>query len=276
MKKLNKDQINDIAGNISSSNIKSEELKEDLTDHICCLIEDDMQKGVSYKEAKKKAFNAVFPEGIDKEHKKNIWLITTRKQKRMRSILFILSYIALFIITTSFLFKALHWPAAGIMLIIACSIFTFIFTPVLFMYIYRANLSRFITRKSQYVFGFLGIVVLLTGVAFKAFHWPYAGTLLGIGVLIISFFFLPLIFMALYRKSKQSPALKVWQEKILYISAYFSSAFFLIAAYLKLLHWPGSGTLLVASIIILNFVFLPLILIKLSKTNFTDYSGSTD
>lgn len=276
MKKLGSEQINEITKQISMSNIDSRELKEDLADHICCLIEDDLERGVGYDEAKSRAFMAVFPDGIEKDYKKNIWLITTRKQKRMKSLLFTLSYIALIIMTTSFLFKALHWPAAGIMLIIASSIFTFIFTPVLFMYIYRVNLSRFITRKSQYIFGFLGIVILLTGVAFKAFSWPYAGILLGVGVLIISFFLLPLIFIAMYRKSGQTGTLKKWQEKLLYQGAYLSTAMFLIAAYLKLLHWPGSGTLLVASILILNFVFLPLMLLRLSKTTFSDLPMDTD
>jgi hypothetical protein len=213
MKKLSKQQINEIAEMISGSSIKSRELKEDLTDHICCLIEDDMEKGLSYEEAKSNALVAVFPDGIKKDHKKDIWLITPKKQKSMKSILFILSYLALVIITSSFVFKALHWPGAGTMLIVACSLFTFVFTPVFFMYIYRVTLSKFISRKSMYVFGFIGIIILLTGVAFKAFHWPYGGILLGLGVLIISFLFLPLIFLALYRKSGHSTTLKDWQKK---------------------------------------------------------------
>ncbi|MDT8402611.1 MAG: hypothetical protein RQ743_13030 [Bacteroidales bacterium] len=270
MKKLSKQQINEIAEMISGSSIKSRELKEDLTDHICCLIEDDMEKGLNYEEAESRAIKAVFPDGIEKNHKKDLWLITPKKQKSMKSILFILSYLALVIMTGSFVFKALHWPGAGTMLIVASSLFTFVFTPVFFMYIYRVTLSKFISRKSMYVLGFIGIIILLTGVAFKAFHWPYAAILLGLGVLIISFFFLPLIFLALYRKSGHSTTLKDWQKKLLYLGAYLSSAFFLIAAYLKLLHWPGSAILLVTSIFVLNFVFLPLLLIKLSR----DYAAN--
>lgn len=274
MKKLSSKQINEIAEKISGSSIKSKELKEDLTDHICCLIEDDMDRGFSYVEAESMAFSAVFPDGIEKDHKRDIWLITPKKQKSMRSILFILSYLALVIMTGSFMFKALHWPGAGILLIIACSLFTFVFTPVFFMYIYRVTLSKFISRKSMYVFGFIGIIILLTGVAFKAFHWPYAGILLGVGVLIISFFFLPLIFLALYRKSGHSATMKYWQKKLLYLGAYLSAVLFLIATYLKLLHWPGSATLLVASIFVLNFVFLPLLLIKLSRDYAADASDT--
>jgi len=276
MEKLSGKQINEIAEQVSRSSIESKELKEDLIDHICCLIEDDLQKGIDYEDSKKRAFKAIFPEGIHKGHRKNLWLLTPRKQKRMKSILFILSYIALITMASSFMFKALHWPAAKILLMVACSLFTFVFTPVFFMYIYRVALSKYISRKSLYVFGFMGIIILLTGVAFKAFHWPDAGILLGLGVLIISFFFFPLIFLALYRKSRQSRNLKEWQKKLLYLSAYLSAAFFLIAAYLKLLHWPGSGTLLVTSILILNFVFLPLFLIKLSKTSFSDVSENPE
>ena len=276
MKKLSKRQINEITEKISGSSIESKELIEDLTDHICCLIEEDIEKGLGYEEAESRAFSAVFPDGIEKDHKKDIWLITSKKQKNMKSILFTLSYLALIIMTGSFVFKALHWPGAGVLLIVACSLFTFVFTPVFFMYIYRVTLSKFISRKSMYVFGFIGIVILLAGVAFKAFHWPYASILIGLGVLIISFFFLPLIFLGLYRKSAQSTGTKDWQDRILYLSAYLSATFFLIAAYLKLLHWPGSETLLVTSIVILNFVFLPLLLIRLSKTVFSETTPDTD
>jgi hypothetical protein len=276
MEKLSSKQIKEIAEQVYRSSVESQELKEDLIDHICCLIEDDLQRGVDYEDSKKRAIKAIFPDGIDKGHRKNLWLLTSRKQKRMKSILFILSYVALIIMSSSFMFKALHWPAAGILLIVACSLFTFVFTPVFFMYIYRVALSKYISRKSLYVFGFMGIIVLLTGVAFKAFHWPDAGILLGLGVLIISFFFFPLIFLALYRKSGQSRNLKEWQKKLLYLSAYISASFILLSAYLKLLHWPGSGTLLVTSIITLNFVFLPLFLIKLSKTSFTDVSDDLE
>ena len=75
MKKLSKEQINEIAEQVSGSSIKSKELKEDLVDHICCIIEDDLQRGSDYEDSRERALRMIFPEGIEKGHNKKIWLI---------------------------------------------------------------------------------------------------------------------------------------------------------------------------------------------------------
>jgi len=265
MSKLKQDQIRLIAAEVAKSKIDSMELIEDLTDHICCLIEDDLRLGMAFDEAKTRAFGTVFPDGTDQEYKRSILLLTDRRLQRMKSILFAFSYIAIIIMTSSFLFKALHWPGAGTMLLVGASLFTFIFTPLFFMYLYRARLSRIISRKSQYIFGMTGIVILLTGIAFKAFHWPGASTMLLVGVLIINFVFLPLIFRGFYNATRQRSRLGQTGHKLFYLFAYLSIALFLLASFLKMLHWPGPAVILVFSIAIFNFGFLPLALTKIFR-----------
>ena len=49
MNKLNDDQIKRIAEDVAKSKAKSKELIEDLTDHISCLIEDDLNNGFEFK-----------------------------------------------------------------------------------------------------------------------------------------------------------------------------------------------------------------------------------
>ncbi len=110
-----------------------------------------------------------------------------------------------------------------------------------------------------------GIVILLAGIAMKAFHWPGASTLAGVGVLIIISFFLALIFLGFYRNNKTSGYPGISGKKLFYISAYLATSLFLLASYLKILHWPGSETLVVTSILILNFEFLPMLMIKLYR-----------
>ena len=150
---------------------------------------------------------------------------------------------------------------------VACILFTFIFTPVFFMYLYRSKLARVITNKSLYVFGFSGIVILLAGVAMKAFHWPGAAITILAGVLIINFVFLPIIFAGFYRSARNRTILSQTGHRLLYISAYLASMLFMFANYFKLLHWPGSEVLLISAISILNFGVLSLLFIKVYRKN---------
>ena len=128
MNNLSENQIRNIADRLAESKIESRQLIEDPTDHICCLIEDDLNTGIKIEEAEKRAFETVFPGGIKNDYSKSLILLSSRRSKKMKSLIFILLYIGLIIMTFSFMFKALHWPGAGIMLMIACTLFTFIFT----------------------------------------------------------------------------------------------------------------------------------------------------
>lgn len=51
MNYLDENHIDFINKQISNSAITSKELKEDLIDHFCCLIEDEMRKRKSFKYA---------------------------------------------------------------------------------------------------------------------------------------------------------------------------------------------------------------------------------
>ncbi|MEE4116068.1 MAG: hypothetical protein V2I37_07865 [Marinilabiliaceae bacterium] len=265
MNKLSDKQISDISDRLAQSNIKSGQLLEDLTDHICCLIEDDLIAGKNFEEAEKRAFNIVFPGGMENDYSKSIIILSSRRARKMKPLIFILLYLGLIIMTFSFMFKALHWPGAGIMLMAACTLFTFIFTPVFFMYLYRSKLARVITSKGLYIFGFSGIVILLAGVAMKVFHLAGASITILAGLPIINFVFLPLIFSGFYRSSKNRTLLGTKLHRLLYISGYLASSLFLFADFFKLMHWPASEVLLISSIVIFNFGVLSLIMIKLYR-----------
>ena len=87
MSKLSENQIKSIADRLAESNIESRKLIEDLTDHICCLIEDDLKTGNNIEEAEKRAFETVFPKGIKNEYSKSLILLSSRRSKRMKSLI---------------------------------------------------------------------------------------------------------------------------------------------------------------------------------------------
>ena len=262
MSNLNENQIKLIADEVAKSNVASKELAEDLTDHILCLIEDDIKSGEKFEVAKDRAFGIVFPEGISGEHSKSFFVLSNRKIQKRKTLLFILSYIGLLLIVTGFLFKALHLPGAGIMLLVSSALFTFVFTPLFFLYLYKSRLARVLSNKSLYIFGFSGVVILLVSLILKAFHWPGAGLAVITGGFIVSIFFLPTIFSGFYRSTKNRTVLKFSEHKWFWLTACIASSLFILASLLKYLHMFGSAIVLITSLSVFSFGFLPLLLIK--------------
>ena len=265
MSNLSENQIKLIADEVAKSNVASKELAEDLTDHILCLIEDDIESGETFETARERAFGIVFPEGITGDHSRSFFVLSNRKMQKRKSIIFILSYIGLLLIVTGFLFKALHLNGAGIMLIVSSAIFTFVFTPLFFLYLYKSRLARVLSNKTLYVFGFSGVVILLVSLVLRAFHWPGGGLAIVVGGLIVSILFLPTIFLGFYRATRNRTLHKPGEHKWFWLSAGIASSLFIMASLLKYNHMFGSAAVLITSLSVFAFGFLPLMLIKMYR-----------
>lgn len=269
MSKLTDEQIEFIADQVNKSKINSNELKEDLIDHFCCIIEDDIRLGKSFEESYNRAYQIVCPNGFEEIHQETILLLTSKNIIIMKKLLFSLGFITTIFLVTSFLFKALHLPGAGVLLVIASFVLTFVFVPLVLLYFYRKQFSKYVSYKMKYVFGYIGLALLLTGAVFKIMHWPGAGLLFMISVTVINFGFLPFLFYRLYRTSEAKESAKNRLLKLEYIFGFIGVVLFLTASILKLHHLAGSALLLILSVIVINLGYLPLLFYKMYKKSVT-------
>lgn len=109
----------------------------------------------------------------------------------------ILGIIGISLLVLGVLFKKMHWPSAGIQMILAVLLFNFGYLP---MNLYRSwRESGTAMQKSGSLLKFLMIFALLTGFIFKLMHWPGAGFAMKAG-----FYLLPLylIFYFFLRAAK--------------------------------------------------------------------------
>ena len=265
MNKLTDEQIDYVVLQVNKSHIDSRELKEDLIDHFCCFIEDYMAQGKNFDESYIKAYEIICPNGFDEIHEETIMLLTSKNIILMKKALYITGFIASLFITTSFLFKALHWPGAGVSLLVSAVVLIFILLPLVLLYFYRKEFSNYISYKLKYVFGYLGVALLLSAVVIKLLHWPGSGIVFLFSVAIINFGFLPFLFYRIYKKSAAEDRPENVSSGLNYIFGYLGAALFITASVLKILHWPGSGVILVVSIVIVNFGFLPLLFYRMYK-----------
>lgn len=192
-----------IVGKIINSNIKSKELKEDLIDHFCCLIEEYLNKGLNFEESLNKAYQDICLDGFDEIQKDTLFLLTSKKIKTMKRLLFVSGYLSAIGVTTTLFMKLAGIPGGQIVLLLTLVVIFFLFLPALFNYLYKREIVKSFATKLNYIFGAIGAALLIAFVAFKISHWPGQIFILFAALLIINFISFPFLFYKVYQKNRE-------------------------------------------------------------------------
>lgn len=186
---------------INSSKIESIEMREDLIDHFCCAIEEEMNKGLSFEQSYDKAYHNICPDGFDEIQQETVYLLTFKNLKAMKRLMYFSGYLALIGITTTLFLRLSDVRYGGISFLLTAAILIFIFLPSLFMNLYKRELTKSISEKLKYIFGFIGVELLLVFAIFRMNHWPWSTSIFLAAIVIINFAFFPFLFFKMYRKS---------------------------------------------------------------------------
>ena len=201
MSNLTNENIEYIFQIINGCNIESAEMKEDLIDHFCCAIEEEMKKGLSFQKSYDKAYQNICPNGFDEIQRETVYLLTFKKIKAMKRLMYVSGYLTVIGITTTFFLKLSGLAYGGITLLLSTAILIFLFLPSLFMNLYKRELTKSISEKIKYLFGFMGAELLMVFALFRINHWPWSTSIFLAAVVIINFAFFPFLFYKMYRKS---------------------------------------------------------------------------
>ena len=128
---LTEQQIDYIAANLEFYGVASEELRNDLIDHICTNIEnsetDDFD--AAYKDAIQQLGGQHAMRNIDRD----TYLLTTfRKSLYRQKLVYIIGFISFFVMTAGAIFKWQHWPGANIIAISGMGMIMLAYLPLYF------------------------------------------------------------------------------------------------------------------------------------------------
>jgi len=120
------------------------------------------------------------------------------------------------------------------------------------------NLNKKFQRMKNftYLFGLTSAILTILGSFFKRMHWPGAGIMISVGMVLIVFVFLPLYFITNHREQQER------KNPVYAIVGYLTIALLLAGATFKIQHWPGAGWLIYASIGFLLIGFVPLYVVN--------------
>ena len=111
-------------------------------------------------------------------------------------------------------------------------------------------------KNFTYLFGLTSAILTIVGSLFKRMHWPGAGILITVGMVLIVFVFLPLYFITKHREQVER------KNPVYAIVGYLTIALLLAGAVFKIQHWPGAGYMIYASIGFLLIGFVPLYVVN--------------
>ena len=199
--RVSPEQVAQIKQVIGQSAINIDTLKDDLLDHLCCVVENRMEKGMGFETSLSEALLELAPDGLDAIQRETIFLLNSTKIMLMKKIMYSIGLITSIAMTMGTLAKLLHWPGAEELFTYGFVGFLLLFLPMLAIDRYKHNLSKSLSEKLRIGLGYLSAFLLVFSIAFKLFHLEGANLLLLSGMCVFSFGFLPFLFFNMYKKS---------------------------------------------------------------------------
>jgi uncharacterized membrane protein (DUF106 family) len=248
MVELSYKHIEVIKNEVCNAGITYSHLQYDLIDHICCDIENEMQKGLAFEKAYSEVKQKFSLDGLQKIQEETLLLID-KKYRIMKTTMKIFGVIAPILIAFGTLFKIEHWPGASILLTIGFFLLTFVFLPSTVYVSYREVSNG--TRKFAHIAGFLAGFLVSISFLFKIQHWPGTAFLMLAGILVVELVFLPLIF---WDKIKSATTAN---QRMMYALGWLGAFIYLAGFLFKVNHWPGASVLLLSGALIFLVIAFP-------------------
>ncbi|MCA1741437.1 MAG: hypothetical protein LC630_02985, partial [Bacteroidales bacterium] len=229
MPELTLQNIEEISRDVGRKEISFSHLRDELTDHICCDVEYEMQKGLSFSEAYSIIRRKLGSRRLREIQEETLYAVDT-KYRQMKNTMKISAIAGTLLFGFAALFKIMHWPGAGIMIILGALALALIFMPSALTVLWKETHSgkRLFLYISAFIFGML----FIAGVVFKIQHWPASGLILSLAVASGALLFLPALLAAKLQGQENR------SKKIIYILGALGMFSYTAGLLSKIQHWP--------------------------------------
>jgi len=175
-----------------------ERLLDDLLDHICCMVEENMKEGEDFESSYNHVLDSIGETRLPEIQHQTL-LNLDKEFQLMKKFTYIFGLSSAILTIIGSLFKRMHWPGAGVMITLGMVLIVLVFLPLYFITSYREQPER---KNPVYpIVGYLTLALLLAGATFKVMHWPGAGMILTISVGFLLIGFVPLYVVNVFQKS---------------------------------------------------------------------------
>jgi len=247
MPELTLDNINIIISDVRKQEISFSHLADELIDHLCCDVEDEMLNGLDFSEAYRHVKQKLGNRRLKEIQEETLYAVDT-KYRRMKNTMKISGITGTILLGFAALFKIQHWPGAGIMLTLGALALAFVFLPSSLRVLWKETHNK--NRLFLFISGFIAGIFFILGTVFKIQHWSGANLLLILAV-AGALMFVPALLISKLRDQENK------QKRLIYILGAVALLFYIAGIFAKIQHWPGASLLLLSGLIIMFAIVFP-------------------
>lgn len=186
---------------VDEQGLKSPELRDNIVDHLCCVVESALGKDRAFEQLLHEAVRELAPNGLLEIQQETIFLLNSKRIIIMKKLMHLAGFIGSITLTAGATFKLLHLSYGGTLFIAGSLLLFLVFFPLLALDRYKVAISKTISIRLKYLFGFAAAIFIGVSVMFKILHLQGASLFLALGALVFALGFLPFFFFTMYKKS---------------------------------------------------------------------------
>jgi hypothetical protein len=192
MYQLRDEQIDFILTDIKHRGVEMEDLQMNLLDHICCILERDMNEEGDFETVYNKTIQTFFKYELWEIEEETIQLLTFKHYYAMKKTMIISGLASSLLIIAGSIFKLFRWPGTAPMFVLGVAILVLLFLPL--MFVLKIKEKQKIREKAVLLIGLIVALLAITGMVFKVMHWPMAEILKVTSILALLVLFVPIYF----------------------------------------------------------------------------------
>lgn len=203
MYRISEQQIDFILNDISARGVEMESLQQNLLDHICCIIEHDLEENGDFESFYQTTVKRFYKDALWEIEEETLRLLTFKNYYTMKKTMIVSGTFSAAAMSLGIFFKFMHWPGASILIILGIAVSSLVFLPLLFTL--KAKEKQQTKDKITLAVATLAGTLISLAILFKVMHWPGANLLGTIFVGLMFLVYIPLYFFS----GIKNPDLKV-------------------------------------------------------------------
>lgn len=186
---------------VDAQGLKIRTLRDDIIDHLCCVVESELGKEKLFEQLLENALTELAPNGLIEIQNKTFFLLKYKQIIIMKKLIYLIGFMASLSLTVGVTLKLLHLPFGTEFFIAGFLALFLVFIPLLAIDRYKISLSKITFVELKVILGVLAATITGLSGLFKLLHLQGADLLLMLGAVVFAFGFLPFYFLTLYKKS---------------------------------------------------------------------------
>lgn len=162
-----------------------ESLHNDLVDHVCCIIEQQLEATGDFEQFYNSVIKTFYRKELKEIEEETISLLKNKNYYAMKKVMITSGIISASLLTMGIILKFLHMPGASFGIVTGITSFSFIFLPLLFLL--KIKEKKQSKDKVLIALGSSVAILISLAIMFKIMHWPYANMmgLMSVGILFL-------------------------------------------------------------------------------------------